>query len=206
MDTLRDLVQYIRIYRRHIGRRLYIVFALTALAALAEGFGIALLLPLLRASEAGSGSAPSSGLEGALFDLLAWMGLADSMGGILVFIGVMFLLKGGIKFAQGSYRGYLQAQLLRELKAKLFDAYSRMDYRYYLERNTGHFINVINGQVGRFFSSFSSFAGLFSTIITTVSYFAVAFALTWEFATMALVFGLMILVMSRRLNDYVSTL
>jgi ABC-type multidrug transport system fused ATPase/permease subunit len=109
-------------------------------------------------------------------------------------------------FARSGYQGYLQAQLLRELKARMFDAYSTMDYRYYLEKNTGHFINIINGQVNRFFGSFGSFAGFFSQVITTTSYFVIAFVLTWKFALMALAVGTGILLLFRYLNDYVRDL
>ena len=59
-----------------------------------------------------------------------------------------------LKFCEQGYFGYLQAQLLRELKSKLYDAYNTMDYRYYIRRNTGHFINVINGQIDGFYRSF----------------------------------------------------
>jgi ABC-type multidrug transport system fused ATPase/permease subunit len=206
MSTFRDLLHYLRVYRRYIGRRIYLVFVLTAAAALAEGFGITLLLPLLRASETAGGDVPTGGVEGVLYDLLAWMGIADSMVAILLFIGAMFLGKGLLLFARSGYEGYLQAQLLRELKTQMFDAYSTMDYRYYLEKNTGHFINVINGQVNRFFQSFRSFAGFFSKVITTSSYFIVAFVLTWKFAAMALAVGMGILLLFRYLNEYVRDL
>lgn len=206
MSTSRDLFRYLRIYRRYIGRRIYLVFVLTGAAALAEGFGITLLLPLLRASETAGGNVPTGGVEGVLYDLLTWMGIADSMVAILLFIGTMFLGKGLLLFARSGYQGYLQAQLLRELKARMFDAYSTMEYRYYLEKNTGHFINVINGQVNRFFNSFGNFAGFFSQVITTTSYFVIAFVLTWKFALMALAVGTGILLLFRYLNEYVRDL
>jgi subfamily B ATP-binding cassette protein MsbA len=206
MSIFLDLFRYLRVYRRYIGRRIYLVFVLTAAAALAEGFGITLLLPLLRASETADSSPSIGGVEGFLYDLLAWMGIADSIVAILLFIGTMFIGKGLLLFARSGYEGYLQAQLLRELKKQMFDTYSTMDYRYYLERNTGHFINIINGQINRFFRSFSSFAGFFSQIITTTSYFVIAFVLTWKFAAMALVIGVGILLLFRYLNEYVREL
>jgi len=67
-------------------------------------------------------------------------------------MAVVFVAKGGLAFARSAYRGHLQAQLLRELKRRLFDAYTHMEYRHYIRRNTGHFINVITGQVNRFFT------------------------------------------------------
>ncbi|WP_022836136.1 ABC transporter ATP-binding protein [Salisaeta longa] len=207
METLRDIARYLRIYRRYIGRRMYLVFALTITTALAQGFGITLLLPLLQASQATS-SAPAdmSTAERWLQTLLQWMGIADSMIGILGFIAVVFVGKGLLQFANGGYQGYLQSRLLRELKRRLFDAYQQMDYRYYIQHNTGHFINVINGQINQFFASFGSFAGFLTQIITTISYFAFAFAITWRFSLMAIGVGAVLFALFRRLNVYVRTL
>ena len=122
MDTLGDLFRYLKIYRRYIGRRMYIIFVLSTFTAFASSFGIALLLPLLRASQTSGGRPEDMGTaERYLYDLLSWMGIAESMGGILAFIAVVFVGKGLLMFVQSGYKGYLQAQLLRELKAQLFD-------------------------------------------------------------------------------------
>ena len=203
MSTFADLLHYLKIYRRYIGRRIYIVFVLAAATAFTQGFGISLLLPLLRASKTGGSTEDMGTAEQILYDLLTWMGIADSMGGILVFIAAVFLGKGALSFARGGYTSYLQAQLLRELKGKLFDAYSKMKYRYYLQENTGHFINVINQQVNRFFGSFNSFAGFFTDVITTASYFAFALAITWQFSTLAMGIGAGMLFLFKYLNSYV---
>jgi subfamily B ATP-binding cassette protein MsbA len=206
MSTLRDILHYLGIYRRYIGRRMYLVFGLTVATALAQGFGITLLLPLLRASQSGGPAEDMGTAEQMLYDLLGWMGIADSMPGILAFIAAVFIAKGGLSFAKGGYTSYLQSRLLRELKTKLFDAYSGMDYRYYIQQNTGHFINVINGQVNRFFLSFKNFIGFLTQVVTTVSYFAFAFAITWRFALMTVGVGAVLLTLFRWLNWYVRNL
>jgi ABC-type multidrug transport system fused ATPase/permease subunit len=206
MDTFGDLLRYLKIYRRYIGRRIYLVFVLTVIVALTQGFGITLLLPLLRVSQSGGEAADMGWAEEILYDMLAGLGIAESLPGILAFIAIVFVAKGGIEFVKGGYVGYLQAQLLRELKTKLFDAYSRMTYRYYIRQNAGHFINVINGQVNRFFSSFTTFTGFFSKIVTTLSYFAYAFAIAWRFALLALGVGIGLLFLFKYLNAYVRRL
>jgi ABC-type multidrug transport system fused ATPase/permease subunit len=205
MSTSPNIVRYLRIYRRYIGRRIYLVFFLTGLTALTQGFGITLLLPLLRASQSGSADDMSTAEE-VLHDILGWMGIADSLPGILAFIALVFVGKGALQFAKGGYVGYLQARLLRELKTKLFDAYSEMDYRYYIRRNTGHFINVINQQVNRFFQSFYSFTSFLTQVVTTVSYFAFAFAIAWRFALAAIGVGIVLLTLFKYLNEYVRDL
>jgi ABC-type multidrug transport system fused ATPase/permease subunit len=205
MSTSPNIFRYLRIYRRYIGRRIYLVFFLTGLTALTQGFGITLLLPLLRASQSGSAEDMSTAEE-ILYDVLGWMGIADSMPRILAFIALVFVGKGALQFAKGGYVGYLQSRLLRELKTKLFDAYSRMDYRYYIRQNAGHFINVINQQVNQFFSSFSTFTNFLTQLVTTLSYFGFAFAIAWRFALMAFGVGVGLLLLFRYLNAYVRQL
>jgi len=206
MSTFADLFRYLKIYRRYIGRRLYLVFALAVATAFTQGFGISLLLPLLRASQTGESTEDMGTAEQYLHALLELMGIGDAMGGILVFIAAVFVGKGLLSFARQGYTGYLQAQLLRELKAKLFDAYSEMEYRYYLQENTGHFINVINQQVNRFFGSFKSFVEFFTQVITTGSYFAFALAITWQFTLLAIGIGAGMLFLFKYLNAYVREL
>ena len=206
MDTFSDLFRYLRIYRRYIGRRIYIVFGLAVLGAFTEGFGITLLLPLLRASQTDGATDEMGTAEEILYQGLSWMGIADSMPGLLLFIAVVFLAKGGFEFSKGAYVGYLQADLLRDLKTRLFDAYTEMRYRYYIRQNAGHFINVINSQINKFFSSFTALANFLTTIITTLSYFAFAFALAWKFALMAFGIGITLLFLFKYLNTYVRRL
>ncbi|NNJ83438.1 MAG: ABC transporter ATP-binding protein [Gammaproteobacteria bacterium] len=204
MNPLRDIPGYLKVFQTYIGRRMYFIFILNLAAALTEGFGIVMLLPLLEAMN--TSGAASSGATKIMGDLLEAIGLSGSMVAILILIGTAFLLKGVIRFGAGAYTGYLQAQLMRELKARMFDAYSKMDYLYYARRNTGHFINIINGQIGGFYGSFSQFIGLFSSIITTFTYFGLAFFVAWRFGLMALGIGILTLLLFQRLNIYVREL
>jgi subfamily B ATP-binding cassette protein MsbA len=210
MGIFSDILYHLRLYRKYIGRRLYIVFVLSILTALTEGFGITLLLPLIQFAGAEGGS--SANLQDAgtaerlLFDLLSWIGIANSLIGILLFIAVVFICKGALHFIKGAYSGYLRTELLRELKVSMFDSYSDMNYQYYTSNNTGHFINVINTQIDRFLNSFSHFNGFLSSLITAGSYFAIAVALTWKFALAALVVGGILLGLFQYLNRYVRNL
>jgi ABC-type multidrug transport system fused ATPase/permease subunit len=203
MGFFSDIAYYFRVYSRYIGRRMYIVFGLTLLTAFTQGFGITLLLPLLRSSQAGGNTEEMGTAERVLHSLLEGMGIADYMPGILAFIAVVFVVKGGLQFTKSGYIGYLQSRLLRELKTKMFDAYNAMDYQYYMQNNTGHFINIINRRVNRFFQSFNKFTAFLSQAVTTTSYFAFAFAIAWKFALMALGIGLAVVFFFKYLNNYV---
>src|SRR5690625_5733481 len=104
---------------------------------------------------------------------------------ILVFIGAIFIAKGFLIVVEGAYASYLRADLHREIKGKLFNAYREMDYHDYAHINTGHFINVINGQVNNFLRSFDTFVRFLSMIIITTSYLSIAFVLPGNLAPLA---------------------
>ena len=206
MSVFSAISYYFSIYKKFIGRRVYIVFLLTGAVALAEGLGITLLLPLIEAADVGSTDREMSRPAAILLSFLEFIGIGDSMVGILLFIGAVFIAKGALKFSEGGYMSYLQSRLMIEIKGKMFDAYTTMDYSYYSENNTGHFINIINSQITKFIRSFNTFKGFLSKIIMSTAYFVVAFLLAWQFALMAVGIGVVILFLFKWLNEFVRDL
>lgn len=207
MKLFESISYYFGVYKRFIGQRLYIVFGLTAAAALTEAFGITLILPLIEAADAGDGGLERGGTAVQfLYGVLELVGIEDSVVGILVFIGAIFIGKGFLKFVEGGYASYLRAQLMREIKGKMFNSYRFMDYKYYADNNTGHFINVINGQINNFIRTFDTFTRFLTMIIITASYLSIAFLLAWNFALMAIAVGFLLLFLFRYLNKYVQEL
>ena len=205
----RQIFAYFLIYRKYVGRRLILVFLLTFLAALVEGFGITLVLPLIASLDESIEGATGEELSGAaahIHRVTDFLGLSGSTLGIIGFIAVLIALKGLIRFTADGYGAILSAQLQREIKGRLFDSYARMDYAYYTARHTGHFINLMTVQVNKFVFSFGSFKTVLSAILTTVVYLGVAFLIDWRFALMATLAGGSILLLFRKLNAYVKTL
>lgn len=206
MSVFSAISYYFSVYRKFIGKRVYIVFLLTGAVAIAEGFGITLLLPLIEAADAGSGNGEMSGAAATLHSFLDFIGIGDSMVGILLFIGIVFIAKGTLLFSEGGYLSYLQSRLMIEIKGKMFEAYTIMDYGYYSANNTGHFVNIINSQINNFIQSFNTFKGFLSKIIMSAAYFLVAFLLAWKFALMAVGIGVLMLFLFKRLNNFVRDL
>jgi ABC-type multidrug transport system fused ATPase/permease subunit len=201
-NPVRDIPRYLRDFQSYLGPRMYLVYALAVLAALAEGFGIVMVLPLLQTLDAGT-EHTVSGTGQVSNQLLATLGFADSTVALLLIITAAFLLKGLLLLGALGVNAYLRAQLLRELKGRLFDEYSRMDYGYYSRRDTGHFINIINGQVNLMLAAFQSLAQLGSQFVTMFLFVTMALAVAWRFGLMAVILGAALLISFRGLNNYV---
>lgn len=206
----KTLYHYFQVFRKYVGRRLIIVFVLSLLAVLVESIGITLVLPLIAslgmAGEVVEGEESPSSFSGWVKTLVEILGLEGSTVGIVLFIALLVGLKGLIRFGADAYGGILSAQLIREIKRKMFQAYVGMSYAYYAAHNTGHFTNVINAQVTSLVQSFSAFKTFVISILTTIAYFCVALMVDWRFAAMAVVFGGAVLVLFRRLSGYVKRL
>ena len=204
-DPIRDIPHYLRVFRSFIGARIYLVFVLAVFASLAEGLGIVMLLPLLHSLD-GLGGDHVGGVGASLIKGLDWLGLSGSTVAILLFITAFFLLKGVFLFLAQGYTAYLHGQLMRELKGRLYSNYSQMRLQHYVSRDTGHFINVINAQIGGFLSTFTGMIHVGKDLIMMIVYFGVALAVAWRFGIMAIVLGILLLVAFRKLNTYVRSL
>ena len=200
-NPLLDIPHYLKVFQTYLGARMYLIFALSLFAVFAEGVGLLMLLPLLAGLD-GEALEPT-GLAAQVNQVLAALNLDGSVTLLLVIITLAFVAKGMLLFGANGFKAYLRGQLLRELKARLFDAYSHMSYRHYVANSTGHFVNVINGQINQMLNAFGVLTNLVGRTLDAIIYTGFALAVAWQFGAMAIAFGLLILVLFRALNVYV---
>lgn len=201
-DPIRDLPHHFRVFQSYLGKRMYVVFALTLLATVAESVGIMLLLPLFH-TLAVTGEEQLTGIGRVLNDMLSALGFADSVVAILLFVATFFLFKGMFLFAAKVYRTYLDGQLMRELMGRMIDDYGRMRLEYYISKDTGHFINVINVQISGVLRVFNHMISLGAAVATAIVYLVVAMLVAWRFGLMAIVLGVVLFFAFKHLNVYV---
>ena len=193
---------YFRTFREFIGVRVYLVFALQVVEALLEGVGILMLLPLLQSLDAEG--AASGRFATWVTGFLGTLGVSGPVA-VLALIAGVFVVKGTVAFAAGGYGGYLRADLQRNLQGRLYDAYSKMSYSYYSARDTGYFFNLFS-QVFSFIGAFQSFSSMMVGAIKASVYLGMAILVAWRFGVAAIVVGLGLVLLFRRLNLQVRSL
>lgn len=184
-NPIRDMPRYLEAFRRHLGLRVYSMFFLTMLATLMEAVGIMLFVPIMKnfgeASDGFDKERDMGIVESATYSLIEATGLPQSIVGIIIVTIAIFIIKGIIVgFALG-YSVYLRTQLLEKLKTTMFSFYKKMDYSYYINNDTGHFINVINEQINRSIQSFSFLVQLGSQMVSGILYITLSFFVSWKF-------------------------
>jgi subfamily B ATP-binding cassette protein MsbA len=201
-----DIFRYVKMFQNYLGKRIYIIFAFGLFASLSEGFGILMIMPLLETLD-GSEVNPSDGFaSNIMFNIINFFNFDNSPVTVLLIIAFAFCFKGLLSFAALSVNAILMGTLLRELKGRLFDHYTLMSYKYFSSKNTGHFTNLINEQSTKALDAFSQLTTLGGQVINTIVLMTLAFMLSWEFGSMAVGVGIILLLLFVKLSSWVRTL
>ena len=129
--------------------------------------------------------------------------LEKSLISILLFITIIFLTKGIISFIALGYNSILKGRFLKILKEKIYTKLSSINYKYYLKKDTGNFINVINEQVYRAIQSFHQLTATILQLTNCLFYLGFAILVAWGFGIMAVIFGLLILIFFKFISIHV---
>ena len=205
-NPINDLPKYIRTFQSYLGKRIYIILALTVLAGISEGIGILMLLPLFQGLDQGLGSESEVAQSQALAfvnQILSYFNLDGSILALLIIISITFLLKGVITFFALAYSAKLRGNFLRILKESMFKSITNIEYNYYSSRDTGNLINIINDQVNRAMQSFYYLSLLGAQLLNSIIYLSLALFVSWRFGLMAIVSGILLILIFKIISRYV---
>lgn len=184
-----------------LGRRIYLLVALTPFATLSEGLGIALLMPLFTALDGGE-AAGAGGASGSR--TLDWLPLPESPAVLLVLIAVAFFFKAMLKMTTDGLRAWMQAALSRQLRLRVMQEYADLSYLSFAQQNTGHYVNIATAQVSRFALAFGAIFTFLTQTAAALVYLAIVAVVNWQFAAVALLVGLVFVFSMRALSGYVA--
>lgn len=177
---------------------------LTIIVAFLDGFGIAMLVPLLENFDIQQeGKAEANGI---LTDITNFFGITDSIEGVLTFMFLLFLLKAIVKFASGYYKNWLSKTLFKKLKVNFYSYLLGVNYQYFTKKNTGFFVTVMETHTKRLVQSFHVFVTLITTTTLAFTYITMAGAASWSVALMATGMGIVIIFLMSFINRFVRRL
>jgi len=199
------------LFKKYLGKKLYIAFILSFAAGLSDSFGITMLFPLLSNLDDGGIVYSSTQKIGTNFISLNkivdfainTINLPDPRVSAIIFVIFAFFIKGIFNFLALSYVALLRGSLLADIKRKLFDFYSMVDYKHFIKKDTGYFTNLLNEQTTRAVQSFNFFINVGISIINSVVYISLALIITWRIGFISALLALGLLYFFRKLNKRV---
>jgi ATP-binding cassette subfamily C protein len=178
-------------------------------AGLAEGFGIAAVLPLLNlvlkpeaglkaAGEAGASNIVTA-FEQMMRSILGSMSLAESVAVLLAFFLTSIMLKCVLVLYANRQVGYTVAHIATDLRLKLLRALFVTRWEYFIRQPIGRLTNAVATEANRSAAAFLNGAKIASIVIEGVVYLVLALLVSWKVTFAAIGVGIIILYVLRGL-------
>ncbi|MBN2125289.1 MAG: ABC transporter ATP-binding protein [Deltaproteobacteria bacterium] len=171
---MRQIVQSVFFFPSVTKFHVLILVGITLAAAFFEGFGVAMLFPILEFIEKGrdfavlaEGSRMWSAIGGA-FDLLA---LPKNLISLMGIVFVLLLVRQFFNYLKTTYGRRLTESILSDIRSTGFAYFSRADISFYDSRGVGELINVLTVDGVRTGNGIFSFFNLLAAGTTFVFYF-----------------------------------
>ncbi|MEZ6107325.1 MAG: hypothetical protein R3B96_14700 [Pirellulaceae bacterium] len=168
------------------------------LVALSETLGITLMLPLLQGLDS-AGDIPAVP-SGYASEILSGLPLPNSPAMLLLLVGLAFAAKALFKFCVDVYRGRLDAQLIQRLRNGLVRAVAEVDVLAFVRHNTGHYLDIINAQVGKVSYAFNSLMNIALSLFGAAMLLMAVALVNWRFALVSVVTGVFFSMLVQRLS------
>lgn len=182
------MIGVLRIFYGAKGTSPWIVLTCLLLAGIAEGAGLATLLPLL-SQAIGDGAAETSAAARYVAQALAFFGLTPQLGLLLVLVVGGITLKCLLNMAAMFYVGYAVAEVATGMRAELIKSLLNVRWGYFTHQPLGRIANAVSVDATRSGQGYMMAANFQVNLIRTVISGIVAALVSWQLALAALGLG-----------------
>lgn len=173
--------------------------ALNLAAAITEGAGLLMLLPLLSlAGVLGPGGAPQLSWLGRVF---ASLGIAWSLEAALIAFVVLVYIQSQLALHRDRIGNALQLHFTGHLRKTLYAAIARAKWRFLAGSHSAELLNTLTVEMQRIGSGTYFLLRLFTVAVMTTVYLSVAFWLSFRLTLLALATGCLLWWLLRGADD-----
>lgn len=177
---------------RNFRRRMAFVIFLGFVSSFLEGFGVALLVPLIAFLMNGSG-APTGVLAKFVSALpLGFLG-SWSFKAIFILVAVLFLAKGAVLFWAGVFRSNTRTSYSKSMRERLYRQMLLSSFSYLRSQKVGNFDHILVSDLKSSAKLLQFSTEVIGSAANLFSYAAVAFILSPSIAAVTLVGGALFL-------------
>ncbi|HMR30263.1 MAG TPA: ABC transporter ATP-binding protein [Geminicoccaceae bacterium] len=179
----------IRIFLSTGGIYRWIVLGAVLLGALAEGLGLASLLPLISVALDQS-AVGDSRISAMVVDLLATIGVMPDLESLLVFIVVMIFIKAALTLTTQRTINYAVSDVAADFRRRLMETILQVRWSYFTRQPIGRLANAISLDSARSADAFQLAANFIAISMQSLAYVLIALYASWQLAAVGLVAGL----------------
>ena len=177
-----------RVFMSVPGWSKWTILAGLVLATVAEGFGLASLLPALTML-LGEGDAEPTLVHELIYGFLAALGLPATLEVLLLLVLAGVLLKGGLIALALVRVGYAVADVATGLRTALVQRLLEVKWGYFTRQPIGRFANAMSQDATRAGRAYMLAQMFVASLLETVVSVALAFLVSWRLALLGLGIG-----------------
>jgi len=163
------VIGYAKLFYRLVGPKLLVLLLVMQVAAVIEGFGISLILPIIQGDQ---------GSESRLASMIDWgfdiVNVNPSLTNVLIALVLFFVIRAIILVAQTWYQSRVVARNLTDMRTEFIETIARSEYDYLIQRDSGIISNVMGVELQRVNFALVQLLGLMVTATTSAVYVAIA--------------------------------
>jgi len=170
------------------------IVGFTLFAGLAEGVGVAAMLPVLSIA-VGDGSANQTELGQMIAAGLTRVGLSTDLATLLVVVFVGLTLKAALTLLAMQQIGYASVHISTDLRLALIRALMKARWSYYASQPIGAIANAMSTEATHGGTTFTGASNIVAMAIQVAIYLALAVLVSWKVTIAALVAGVAMMFM-----------
>lgn len=172
------------------------VLSCLVLASLADGLGLASLLPALGVASGQLSS--NNAAQRVVVEILEFLGLPLDLRILLAVVLLALLLKAGLLLAAMAYVGSASAQVGTNLRLRLLAALLSARWGYFTRQPVGRFTNAISSEAPRASQAYLDVASLITSGIQSMVLVTLCLLVSWQLSFIsALLGGIVVLVLGK---------
>lgn len=176
---------YFRFFYSIVGYRIFIYVLLNFLVGLLDGLGLAMFIPLLSVVTGSSTEQTNSmGELSFLVDILKNSGFPINLVTILLFMVLLFLLKGLVNYLKTLYFIKMRLYTGKYKRFQLIEGLYHLSYQGFTKLDSGKIQNNMVSETGKMLNAMVQFFNSIQNIILLSTYVFLAFLSNWKFALM----------------------
>ena len=182
------MLKILRIFLRARGTRPLPVLGCLLLGTLAEGVGLAVLLPVMSIALGEDEGSRSAGAA-VLMDFLDAAGLPTGIFALVTVVAVAIILKNLLLLLAMTYVGYSVAEVATGLRRDLIANLLRVRWSYFTEQPLGRLTNALSVEATRAANAYRVAALALVSLVQVAVYTGVAFFVSWKLALTGILAG-----------------
>ena len=195
MQEILSLLRFIGTLLFSYSRRTVLVVVCLFVASVFEGVSLAAFLPLfaLVTGEKGGGQD-----ELGVGNFLISLGIGSSLGGLILLIISLFIVKAGIVWMAKRQVGFVTAQIGADLRHELISAITSVRWPYYVTKPVGSLANALSMEAEQASNAYFQSARFVADFFTVSIYAILAAFIAWEASVASLLVGVVCIVLLQR--------